>query len=468
MNTLTTIVTVQDKLDYTERLRDIDDLIQRVQSGKNITQDVFRKHIFEVIKTLEYAVNTLDFLDTSDIEEKTSILYTLFENLKTYHQQHVQLRWNIRKFYKDSMHTLEQFHTEQYQLLEQLKNNNNEFQLQIEQLGFGLIENAETYTNYINHNQDELVKLQKSHQLFYTKLNSFKEGLQKRIPLAKKRLLDYAASTAIYVDDYKQKVSDSVHEFVNIMHWTNEFLESEKQFKTHSLLKERSKESGSLFVFTSEEEYYEYMLKWNNEWGVEKLLGIVGNVTSFKYPTAYFDPNSGEVIRSLVSGDPFYVVDDKTYPYIKLLENIHQASHRKLLLYSKKKAQTEMVPGSVGLCVSWNNFPFYTHGQITKDLSLMSSLLRPGGYAVFNYADAHSVAGAHFIEENRMPLIWRERMERIASDHGLELVMRYDDNLKMYPFAICLFQKVGETEDLNLVNKVGLVLPDLNFLKKKG
>ena len=171
MNTLTTIVTVQDKLDYTERLRDIDDLIQRVQSGKNITQDVFRKHIFEVIKTLEYAANTLDFLDTDDIEEKTSILYTLFENLKTYHQQHVQLRWNIRKFYKDSMHTLEQFHTEQYLLLEQLKNNNNEFQLQIEQLGFGLIENAETYTNYINHNQDELVKLQKSHQLFYTKLN---------------------------------------------------------------------------------------------------------------------------------------------------------------------------------------------------------------------------------------------------------------------------------------------------------
>lgn len=467
MKTLSKIVTVQDRLDYVGRLRDIDNLIQRVQNGKNITQDVFRKHIFEVIKTLEHAVNTVDFFDTDETKEKISTLYTLFEDLKTYHRQHVQLRWNIRKFSKNSTYTLEQFHTEQHRLLEELKNNTNNFQSQIEALGFDLIKNAETYTNYINHNQDELTKLHKSHQQFYTKLNSLKEGLERRIPLAKERLLDYAASTAIYVDDYKQKISDNVNEFVNIMHSVNEVLESEKQYTTHAILKERSKESGSLFVFEGEEQYYNYMLKWNNKWGVEKMLGIVGNVSSFKYPIAYFDPNSGEVLRSIVSGDPFYVVDDKTYPYIKLLEQVHQANHKKLLLYSKKKAQTEMVPGSVGLCVSWNNFPFYTHGQITKDLSLMSSLLRPGGYAVFNYADAHSVAGARFIDENKMPLIWRERMERIISDHGFELVMRYDDDLKMYPFAICLLRKAGEIEDLNLVNKVGLVLPDLNFLKKK-
>ena len=467
MKNLTKVVEVQEQLDCVNRLKDIDELIQRVQTGKNVTQDIFRRHIPEVIETLEHAAKTLNFLDTADIQQKIVTLYKSYNKLKTYHRHHVQTKWNIRKFYKNSIELVEQFHINQHLALEQLKDNTDNFQSSIKQFGDELMENSETYVNYINHNQDEITKLLKTHSQFLTKLNSLSDGLTKRIPLAKERLLDYAATIAIYNDDYKEVVSDIITEFINIIHSVHDTLEFEKQTRTYTLLKERSKLSSSLFIFESEEEYYDYMLQWSSEHGVQIMNGMVGGVSDFKYPTAYFDPNSGETLRTIVSGDPFYVIDDKTYPYIKLLEQLHDASHKKLLLYSKKKAQVEMLPGSIGIGISWNNFPFSTHGQISKDLSLMSSLLRPGGYALFNYADAHTVAGARFIEENKMPVIWRDRMERIAADNGLELVSRYDDKQKKYPFSICLFQKVGKIEDVNLVNKIGLVVPDVNFLKKK-
>jgi hypothetical protein len=467
MNTLTTIVKVQEQLDYVGRIKNIDELIQHVQDGKNITKEL-NGHVKQVIKLFEKSVTELDFLDTTDISKSIPKLYTVFATLRKYHRIQTKLKWNIRKFYNTSAQSLAEFYTQQHELLEKLRRNTEQFQSDITNFGSELMENSETYTNYINHNQDELDKLDKTYHNLNEKLDVLHSGIQKRLPKARQRLIDFADSIVIYTDNYKQEISNSVSEFIAIIHSINDLLETEKQFKTHSLLKERSKESGSLFVFTSEEEYYKYMLKWNSEFGIEKLLGIVGNVTSFKYPTAYFDPNSGEALRSIVSGDPFYVIDDKTYPYIKMLEQVHDASHRKLLLYSKKKAQVEMVPGSIGITISWNNFPFSTHGQISKDLSLMASLLRPGGYALFNYADAYTVAGATFIEENKMPVIWRDRMERIAADNGLELVSRYDDKQHKYPFSICLFRKEGEIPELNLVNKVGLVLPDLNFLKKKG
>jgi len=344
------------------------------------------------------------------------------------------------------------------------------FQKDLKSLGSELDAEPDTYINYINHNRDELVKLEKTFQNVNEKLDAANEGISGRIPKARQRLEDFAASTHIY-KLYKADTMEWIASFISIMHLLNEFLESEKQFVTHSILKERSKTSGSQFVFDSDEEYYDYMKNWDSDWGVDKFTGMIGNVTSFKYPIAYFEPNSGEVLRQVISGDPFYVIDNRTYPYIKLLDQLPNASHKKLLLYDKPKAQTHMVPGSVGLCVSWNNFPFYTHGQITKDLSLMCSLLRPGGYALFNYADAHTISGAKFCENNNYPIIWSERMDRLAQENDLELVKKYVDNSadhsEMYPFTICLYQKKGEAEDLNLVNKVGLVLPDLAYLKKK-
>jgi len=469
MKTLSKIVTIQSQLNFFDRRKEIDRLIQRLQAGKNITLDL-NMHITEVTTILKSAVSELSFLDTDEIDKKIPQLIELNEGLRTYYRSHIQARWNIRKFYRNSVKSLKDFYNSQHALLEKMRDDTVQFQKDLKGLGNMLDAEPNTYINYINHNRDELVNLEKTFQSVNEKLDAAYGGISGRIPKARQRLEEFATSTHIY-KLYKVDTMEWIASFISIMHSLNEFLESEKQFITHSILKERSKLSGSQFVFESDEEYYDYMKNWNSDWGVDKFAGIIGNVTSFKYPIAYFEPNSGEVLRNVISGDPFYVIDNRTYPYTKLLDQLPDASHKKLLLYNKLKAQTGMVPGSIGLCVSWNNFPFYTHGEINKDLSLMCSLLRPGGYALFNYADAHTVPGSRFIEDNNFPIIWSERMDRFAQENGLELIKKFVDEStgtsQIYPFSICLYRKEGETEDLNLVNKVGLVLPDLAYLKKK-
>ena len=120
---------------------------------------------------------------------------------------------------------------------------------------------------------------------------------------------------------------------------------------------------------------------------------------------------------------------------------------------------------SIGVCISWNNFPFITQGNIYKEIQLISELLKPGGYAIFNYADAHSVQGAEFVEKNIVPVIWKERIDRYTQEFDL---IEIDTNFYAgYPFTVSVYQKIGKTPELKLINKLGLVLPDQKQLNQK-
>ena len=69
MKTLSKIVTIQSQLNFFDRRKEIDQLIQRLQAGKNITLDL-NIHITEVTTILKSAVSELSFLDTDEIDKK--------------------------------------------------------------------------------------------------------------------------------------------------------------------------------------------------------------------------------------------------------------------------------------------------------------------------------------------------------------------------------------------------------------
>ena len=262
----------------------------------------------------------------------------------------------------------------------------------------------------------------------------------------------------------KNKLHADLLEMKSFFNLLDKSLEIAKNRATSKLVKERSQLTLDLFNWDNDSQYMKYMSHWKNEFIIDKFLGIAGQYLDWKYPVAYIDPNIGELTRHILSGDPFYIVDDRTMPYDNLLQFLPPASQRKTYHYDKKISDSNLEDSSVQVCISWNNFPFMTQGNINKDLILMSKILKPGGYAIFNYADAHSAEGTKFCNDSIVPVCWKQKIDQFARENQLTEKVTY--NFKSYPFSIAVYQKDGHTDDINIVNKLGLVLPNPDYLQQ--
>jgi hypothetical protein len=262
----------------------------------------------------------------------------------------------------------------------------------------------------------------------------------------------------------KDKLYADLIEMKSFFNRLDKDLEIAKNRATSKLVKERSRLTLDLFNWDNDSQYMKYMSHWKSEFIIDKFLGIAGQYLEWKYPVAYIDPNIGELTKHILSGDPFYVIDDRTMPYDNLLQSLPVESQRKIHRYNKNISDSELEDSSIQVCISWNNFPFMTQGNINKDLILMSKILKPGGYAIFNYADAHSVEGIKFCTGDIVPVCWKQKIDQFARENQLTEKVTY--NFKDYPFSVAVYQKEGHTDDINIVNKLGLVLPDPDHLQR--
>lgn len=112
-----------------------------------------------------------------------------------------------------------------------------------------------------------------------------------------------------------------------------------KQQETQKILKDRSQFWATELLQKDDEEYLKYVSDYaqyrSNKFIIKEFLGLVGQYINWKFPIAYIDPNIGELTRHILSGDPFYVIDDRELPYKNLLETLPIASQKKIHHYSK-------------------------------------------------------------------------------------------------------------------------------------
>jgi hypothetical protein len=147
-----------------------------------------------------------------------------------------------------------------------------------------------------------------------------------------------------------------------------------------------------------------------------------------------------------------------------MLQSMPVESVNKIYHYKKSDA-TNLEPNSVGICVSWQNIPFKKLGEIRKDIDLMAKITAPGGYVVFDYVDASESTTAKAIEKGDFTFQWRERIVQFLKENNLEIL----HEIKFFNYCpILMFcKKQGELPKLNLINKLGLVLPDQEVLAEK-
>lgn len=444
MYKLSEVIRAQNSIDLIKITTYINNVILDLSAGECVRRNSFRENFSNIVDIS----NRFDFYSNSNlIRSYQNIIKTLEEFNKTFAEKKLHIRRlshhlleSNRNFYNNLYNAFDNY----YQSIEFEKN----------AIAPIVESDPSSFTNYLKT------------RVTYYETALFNNKLKRNILILRNRLNKKVEET-VYKHTWKDKTS-FYNELSVLLDCIQEFydtLETKKKELTMQLLNQRRYDSVTMNS-NDDQQHLDYVSQFaSDDYAIENLKGIFGQFANWKYPVAYFDPNIAELTRYLIAGDPFYVIDDRNLPYKNLIESLPVESRRRIHLYTRKNAKVFLEDNSVSLCVSWNSFPFTYQGAINKDLEIMSKILRPGGYAIFNYADAHSYEGARYVENNRTQIVWKERIERFLADNNLYTVMEYE--LDNFPFKIVVSQKEGKYKELNLINKLGLVLPNQELLVEK-
>ena len=264
-----------------------------------------------------------------------------------------------------------------------------------------------------------------------------------------------------------QRIAEANAAIEEILELTEEFREKillQKQQSHQTLLKEVNNKPYT-FEWPDDKDYLRHRQEWAvSESVIDQTVSLIGKHIDWRFPVVYFEPHIGELIRYLVAGDPFYIVDDRLLPYKNILETVPPEAVNRIYHYRKSDV-SDLEPNSAGMCVSWKNIPFKKLGEVRKDITAMSNLVAPGGYVVFDYVDAGCAASAEAIEKGEYAFQWRERILQFLTENNLEIL--HEIEFVDYCPVLLFCKKSGELPSLNLNNKLGLVIPDQDVLAEK-
>jgi len=192
-----------------------------------------------------------------------------------------------------------------------------------------------------------------------------------------------------------------------------------------------------------------------------QIAGIIGKYVEWQYPVLYVEPNTAEVFRVLVAGDPFYVLEDWPEATTALIDSLPMESKNKINVYTRATLP-ELPHNSMGLVVSWKNLMFKRVGAFRKDIALMAKRAMPGGYVMFDYVDASTVNGARAVEAGLCSFMWRERLLEYLEENQLELVEEHD--FLDQPITFVVAKRHGDLPMTNLIGKLGYLIMDEDVL----
>lgn len=192
---------------------------------------------------------------------------------------------------------------------------------------------------------------------------------------------------------------------------------------------------------------------------LEDLSGIIGRKVRWEFPVMYYEPNTADITRLIVAGEPFYIVDDYTESTKHVLNHLPPEMKNKVHHYNKADMATLIPDNSVGFVAVWKNFVFKKISVVQKDLELISQKLMPGGHLLFDFNDGETFAGARCSENQMYAFHWRERIEKFLDQCNLELVEYAKLNCST-GLTVALVKKKGTLVEINLVNKLGLICVD--------
>ena len=216
------------------------------------------------------------------------------------------------------------------------------------------------------------------------------------------------------------------------------------------------KESNSHFKYDlTETSVITRAERWDTgEYLIEELKSTIGAIADWRWPVVYWEPNTGELTRLIVHGEPFYVIDDWDHSLEHVLKRLPNAMRRKVHLYSHEMFNTMLPDSSIGLAVVWNNWRFAKVNDIGEGIRRLSKKLIPGGYLLFDFNDGDTLQGAEDAEKYVQSFVWRDRVERFLKENKLEVDKYHHDTDNRVSYILA--RKAGERPYTAIVNKLAI------------
>lgn len=192
----------------------------------------------------------------------------------------------------------------------------------------------------------------------------------------------------------------------------------------------------------------------------EKFVEQIALHLNWKISGLILGAKNSEIIRTLTSTEPFYVVEQHT-EYFKLQkEKFPVDFHRKMKCYNLN--DLNLLPNkSIGVIVVYNEFPFLPWDTISQILHILVNKLNDGGVIIFNYNECTTVAGLDRFEKSHMCYSTSSMFDSFFVNHNMNCVKKYVSETETFSYLI--YKKEGTTPLIKNYPSVGYIYHHPSF-----
>lgn len=189
----------------------------------------------------------------------------------------------------------------------------------------------------------------------------------------------------------------------------------------------------------------------------------VSHFCNWQYPAIIYGSKDYDLITTMSSSDPLYVVEQYN-EYITLQkERYHPDFVRKLKFY--RFNDINLLPkNDVGLAVVFNEFPFLPWDTIVFILEKLINCLMPGGTLIFNYNNCLTVRGFKEFEARRMVYTTPDMFIKFLCKQHFTIEEHYISDKETFSYLI--FKKAGSRELIKRYPSVGFVKQQPTFINQ--
>ena len=201
-------------------------------------------------------------------------------------------------------------------------------------------------------------------------------------------------------------------------------------------------------------EYHRKMYHYNSEFD-DHITALLGSHSDWRGSVLLYRMYDPMMLQKFISFYPMYVLDLYREHAQTLRDCFNPTQMRKVRFYDLDHLD-QMPKQNMKLIVTYNHFTHCDHDKIIRDLTMLKSLLSPGGTICFNFTDSETAVGASAFESNMRSFVLGSEIRKIA--YKLELDVAKWTRLSTVNDTFVELQSKGKWTSIKRAETLGKII----------